>query len=92
MTDIFLHHFFNPSCMKEHPSNVICADDHNKRTSFFCVVRMMNLDVNTVPMTFLPVVKDAVSTLLSAKDVDNSCGASREEWRSGSSERNAVFQ
>ena len=38
--------------------------------------------MNTVPMTFLPVVKDAGSTLLSAKDVDNSCGASREEWRS----------
>ena len=41
-----------------------------------------DFDVNTVPMTFHPVVKDAGANTVSAKDVEKSSGALREERRS----------
>ena len=40
-----------------------------------------DFDVTTVPMNFHLVVKDAGATVVSAKDVEKSSGASREEWR-----------
>ena len=61
--------------------NVICDDDHQQEDQFFeCNENddSDDFDVNT----FHPVVKDAGATIVSAKDVEKSSGASREEWRS----------
>ena len=50
-----------------------------------------DFDVNTVPMNFHLVVKDAGATVVSAEDVEKCSGASREEWRSGiQSERQSL--
>ena len=54
----------------------------NRKTSFFEGDENNNFDVNTAPMTFRPVVKDAGTTIVRVKDVEKFPGAPREEWRS----------
>ena len=64
--------------------NVIRDTDQQQEDQFFeCNENDEpdDFDVTTVPMTFHPVVKDAGATVASAKDVEKSPGASREEWR-----------
>ena len=65
--------------------NVMCDDDYQQEDQFFeCNENNESddFDVNAAPMTFHSVVKDAGATVVSARDVEKSSGASREEWRS----------
>ena len=71
--------------------DVICSDDQQQEDQFFeCNENDESdgFDVNTVTMTFHSVVKDAGATIVSAKDVEKSFGAFRDD----NSERNAVSQ
>ena len=64
--------------------NVIRDNDQKQEDEFFESNENDepdDFDVTTVPMTFHPVVKDAGTTVVSAKDVEKSSGAIREEWR-----------
>ena len=72
----------DPEPQEEKQMLDVCED------GFCMVIRECNendepddFDVTSVPMTFHPVVKDAGATVVSAKDVEKSSGASREEWR-----------
>ena len=65
--------------------NVMCDDDYQQEDQFFeCNENNESddFDVNAAPMTFHSVMKDAGATVVSARDVEKSSGASREEWRS----------
>ena len=65
-------------------SNVLRDNDQQQQDEFFDYNEgdeSDDFDVNTVPMTFHPVVKDAGATIVSAKDVEKSSRALREEWR-----------
>ena len=64
--------------------NVIRDNDQQQEDQFFeCNENDEpdDFDVTTVPMTFHPVVRDAGATVVSAKDVEKSSGAFREEWK-----------
>ena len=71
--------------MHEDPiSNVLRDNDQQQQDEFFDYNEgdeSDDFDVNTVPMTFHPVVKDAGATIVSAKDVEKSSRSLREEWR-----------
>ena len=54
----------------------------NMKTSFFEGDENNDFDVNTAPMTFRPIVKDAGATIVRVKDVEKSPGTPREQWRS----------
>ena len=65
-------------------SNVLRDNDQQQQDEFFDYNEgdeSDDFDVNTVPMTFHPVVKDAGATIVSAKDVEKSSRSLREEWR-----------
>ena len=62
--------------------NVVCSYDHQQEHQFFERDENNDFDVNTAPMTFRPVVKDAGTTIVRVKDVEQSPGTPREEWRS----------
>ena len=64
--------------------NVICDYDQQQEDQFFeCNDNdeSDDFDVNTVQLTFHPVVKDAGATMVSAMDVEKSFGELCEEWR-----------
>ena len=70
--------------------SVVCSDDHQQEDQFFERDENNDVDVNTAPMTFRPVVIDGGTTIARVQDVEKSPGTPREQWRSAIPESNAV--